>query len=185
MNCPACNHELKNYTYKGVQLDECHNCHGIWFDHDELRKAKDRTDDDLRWMDFQMFEDKGNKYTSVASHKVCPKDGEAMVTQEYMHSKIKIDRCAKCGGIWLDHDEFKKIISYLEKLVITETASQYERDVLEQLREVFVGHENKISELKDFFAVTKLFEMRLMVEHQRLANVIMGVNIEWATLTGL
>ena len=90
-----------------------------------------------------------------------------------------------CGGIWLDHDEFEKIITYLEKLVVTETASEYEKDVLEQMREVFASNEDKISEVKDFLAVTKLFEERLMAEHQSLANIITRVNVGWATLTGL
>lgn len=186
MNCPSCKHQLTSYSYKNVQLDKCPHCHGMWFDKDELRKAKDRTDNDLRWMDFQLFDEKPNKYSAkTESKKICPKCQLPLHSQEYMHSKIRIDRCSQCDGVWLDDEEFNKIIDYLEKKIITETASEYQEDVKEQFKEVFSGDENKISEMKDLFVVMNLYEMRVMAEHPKLAEAISLANIEWAMLTGL
>ncbi|HXK37207.1 MAG TPA: zf-TFIIB domain-containing protein, partial [Candidatus Paceibacterota bacterium] len=55
MNCPECEVPLRRTDCYGVNIDECPKCLGRWFDRDELRRAKDRTDEDLRWMDFDPF----------------------------------------------------------------------------------------------------------------------------------
>lgn len=37
MKCPKCGMNLIEIDFKGVKLDECSSCHGIWFDQGELR----------------------------------------------------------------------------------------------------------------------------------------------------
>ena len=36
MRCPKCGHEMKEVNLKGILIDKCTNCHGIYFDHGEL-----------------------------------------------------------------------------------------------------------------------------------------------------
>lgn len=36
MRCPKCGGHLEPIDRKGVQLDQCPDCHGIWFDAGEL-----------------------------------------------------------------------------------------------------------------------------------------------------
>jgi Zn-finger nucleic acid-binding protein len=36
MICPACKKDMIVVEYSNVELDYCLNCHGIWFDSDEL-----------------------------------------------------------------------------------------------------------------------------------------------------
>lgn len=153
LKCPKCEHNLKEITYKGVRINECENCKGKWFDRDELRKAKDRTDDDLRWLDFDLFDDNADKYHASPSQRKCPKDSTTMISLQYMDSKVVIDKCNTCEGVWLDSDEFEKIIKYLEHIVILQPASQYAKDTLKEFSEILTGPENRISEIKDFFAV--------------------------------
>ena len=163
--CPKDQHNLKSASLKGVRIDECPKCGGKWFDRDELRIAKDRTDDDLRWLDFDLFDDNANKYKMHRSLKKCPKDLGKMTFLEYMDSKAMIEKCDVCKGVWLDKDEFEKIIKYLENKVVSTPASEYRKAVLKEAEEIFTGPESKISEIKDFFAVLKFFEIRLIVEH--------------------
>src|SRR3972149_3801618 len=159
LKCPKDQHNLKSASLKGVRIDECPKCGGKWFDRDELRVAKDRTDDDLRWLDFDLFNDDANKYKTRPSLKKCPKDLENMTELEYMDSKVKVGKCDVCKGVWLDKSEFEKIIKYLENKVISEPASEYRKAVLKELEEIVTGPENTFSEIKDFFAVLRLFEI--------------------------
>ena len=32
MKCPKCGYNLITHDWHGVQIDQCTNCHGIWFD---------------------------------------------------------------------------------------------------------------------------------------------------------
>jgi hypothetical protein len=42
MHCPKCGMELKEISFRGVQVDRCFSCSGTWLDEGELEKlAKD------------------------------------------------------------------------------------------------------------------------------------------------
>jgi len=69
IKCPNDQTDLKQSQFKGLKIEECINCQGLWFDRDELRLAKDRTDDDLRWLDFELFDEKSEKYNTSRSKK--------------------------------------------------------------------------------------------------------------------
>jgi hypothetical protein len=44
MSCPKCGMKLLEIDYKGLKLDKCSGCEGIWLDHGELDHiAKDNT----------------------------------------------------------------------------------------------------------------------------------------------
>ena len=170
MNCPDCGSELRETNYCGIRIDECPRCLGRWLDRDELRRAKDRTDQDLRWLDFDLFG--GDVGTRPAHRKVklCPRCSDSMAVIAYETSGVFVDVCSNCHGAWLDHGEFEKIIRHLEHEAVSETAGQFGRDVEHQLAQVVTGPEGPISELRDFFAVLRLLEMRLAVEHPTLAT---------------
>ena len=36
MKCPKCGLELKEITFKGVSIDKCFHCGGMWFDDQEF-----------------------------------------------------------------------------------------------------------------------------------------------------
>ena len=71
--CLRCKVDLKQKEYKSVMVDECQKCGGIWFDRDELRKAKDNTDDNLRWLDYDPFTTNNNPVTTNLSCPDCNK----------------------------------------------------------------------------------------------------------------
>lgn len=72
MNCPDCQAPLRQTDYHEVHIDECPQCLGRWFDRNELRRAKDRTDNYLRWLDFDPFA-RGAGDPPAATGRLCPR----------------------------------------------------------------------------------------------------------------
>lgn len=171
MICPDCQSTLRQVDLQGVKIDECPQCRGRWFDRDELRKAKDRRDEDLRWLDFDPF---GGEVGEEPAGKgpLCPRDSVGMGSIAYETSAVRVDKCSECHGVWLGHGEFEKIVRHLEKEVDAETAEEYRHEAGHQLAQVFTGPEGPVSEMRDFFAVLHLLRQRLGVEHRELQGVI-------------
>lgn len=172
MKCPNCDGKLEEKTFKKVRIEECSHCHGMWFDQDELKKAKDSTDEDLSWLDFEIFEEKENKYSKKESDKQCPVDDTRLETLTYSHSKVSIDTCSNCYGIWLDSAEFEKIIKYLENEVITNTSGDWAKEALGQFGEILNAEDMKSSEFRDLFTILKLGETRLSAEHEKITAIL-------------
>ena len=42
MHCPKCGHQLAELDYKGIKIDRCMNCHGVWLDAGELEQVSQR-----------------------------------------------------------------------------------------------------------------------------------------------
>jgi len=165
MVCPRCKKELKKEEFHGVSIDRCASCNGVWFDRGELKKAKDNTDENLRWLNVDLFEEKEGKYRRTEGDKKCPVDVDMMEAHEYVGSNVSVDICPTCKGVWLDAREFEKIINFLHKKIYSESAKEYSVDAVKQLLEIGTGGEDIASEVKDFFIVTKLLESRFVVEH--------------------
>lgn len=170
MKCPDCKGELSEVDCKGIMINECVKCKGKWFDRGELRRAKDRADEDLRWLDFDPFGDDARQLSKPSEGKICPKCSGMMLSLEYMDSKVVIDKCPNCRGIWLEPGELTKIILYLENKVNTETTKEYAKDTFKQFIQIFTGRDGIISEVKDFLAIFYLLQLRISVEHPKLAK---------------
>lgn len=171
MKCPNCRNKLEAIDCKGIEVDECVSCKGRWFDRGELRKAKDKEDDDIRWLDFDPFGKDAAQLSVPSEGKNCPKCSKRMSSLNYRSSGVIIDKCSSCEGVWLDHREFEKIINYLEELVLTKSAKKYTADTFKQFVEIFGGPEGVVSEVKDFLAVLYLLQLRIAVENPKLAEL--------------
>ncbi|HXJ85002.1 MAG TPA: zf-TFIIB domain-containing protein [Candidatus Methylomirabilis sp.] len=169
MKCPDCQRDLIPTDYRGIRIDECPGCRGRWFDRDGLREAKDRTDDDLRWLDFDPFGDEANVYDVRSEGRQCPRCSVTMGSLTYETSGVVIDKCGRCHGIWLNHGEFEKIVEHLERIVSSETAAQYLEEAGKQAARIPAG---PVAGFRDFVAVLRLLEQRLAVEHPRIANAV-------------
>jgi Zn-finger nucleic acid-binding protein len=172
MKCPKCDGKLEPKTFKKVRIDECDNCGGLWFDRDELKRAKDSTDEELAWLDFDIFEEKENKYHKSESSKLCPKDEAHLNKLTYSHSSVSIDACPVCHGIFLEKDEFENIIKFLENEVVENTSADWAQQALSQFGEILNGEDMKSSEFKDLFTVLKLGETRLSAENEKITAVL-------------
>ena len=172
--CPKCKVELKPKSIGPVEVDECENCKGIWFDKDELRQAKDITDSDLSWMDFEIWkhEDRFKSKETKIDCPVCRTQTEAI---DYGSTSIEVDYCPSCQGIWLEEDEFKKIIESLEDETLSKSFSDYIKASIEEAKEIITGRESFMSEWKDFVTVLRMMQYRMFVENPKLLSTITSV----------
>jgi len=110
MKCPACFHDLTEFTIGGVTLDACEGgCAGIWFDAFELQRVDDQHEvagdkvlhlqrDPMLTVDF-------------ARKRDCPRcDGIKLMRQFFSPKlRVEVDHCPQCAGYWLDAGELEKI----------------------------------------------------------------------------
>lgn len=170
MICPGCRNELQPFDLKGIVIQECPGCKGKWFKRDQLRLAKDRQDDHLRWLDFDPFGRDAEGLSVASEGKICPECVKPMSSLMYRQSNIVIDKCPLCEGIWLDHGELARIIRHLEQVLIAESGKEYVKETFKQFIEIFRGQEGIISEVKDFLAVFYLLRLKIASDHPKLAG---------------
>lgn len=171
MNCPVDKEQLEKVLFHSVEADYCPKCLGIWFDEDEFRMAKDDKDKSLNWLDVDLWRDK-SKFNLSPSLKHCPICRVGLVEVGYDKSKVKVDFCKMCGGIWLDRGEFKQIINYLKNKSDYEILNNYTKNLISELWEVFSGPETFRSELEDFLTLLKLFNYKFVIQHSRISGLI-------------
>ncbi len=174
MECPNCKHELKKFIYKDTELDTCISCGGMWFNSGELRNVKDKEDEFLQWLDVDLFSDP-KQFMGGYSTMLCPNDKEPLYEISYDNADIKVDVCKTCRGVWLDKDEYETIIAFLKRTVFREDTGQYLKHLEDQIKEVFVGREDLISELKDVYIVFRLLENRIVSQWPRIEEIIISL----------
>jgi len=112
---------------KDVEIDYCVACEGIWLDAGELELLLD----DVSARDAFLSSFKKDEASREKPRK-CPVCGKRMEKALYSGTRaIRIDRCVKGDGVWLDKGELREIV---------EEAS-YGRGgmVLDLLKEVFAA----------------------------------------------
>ena len=82
MECPIDGTTLETHTVHSINIEECVQCRGLWFEEGELRKAKDESDPDLNWLDFDLWSDQ-ESFTADWSSRKCPQCGKNMATISY------------------------------------------------------------------------------------------------------
>lgn len=174
MKCPNCTRELKKISYNTIGFNQCINCGGIWFDGDALRDAKDKEDEFLRWLDVDLFS-KPEQFTGSYSTMACPRDQEPLYQIFYDNTDIKVDVCRSCQSVWLDKNEYASIIASLKRTMFREDMGQYLKHLEEQIKEVFTGQEDVISELKDAYIVFRLLENRFVSQWPRIEEIIIAL----------
>jgi uncharacterized protein len=171
MKCPKDKTDLDKAILHQIEVDYCPTCMGIWFEEDELRQAKDKRDEELNWLDVDLWENKKDMRASK-DNRLCPSCRLPLYEISYGDSDIKVDICNICRGIWLDRGEFKKIISYLQKKKDWEVIHNYSKNLAQEGIEIFTGPETLREELGDFFSVLKLLRSKFMARFPEITNTI-------------
>ena len=172
MNCPN-NHKeiMQKVLFYNTEVDYCPECLGVWFDQDELMLAKDEKDETLNWLDFDIWRDK-SRFKVARIDKRCPACRTLFFEVKYDGSKVKIDFCKHCRGVWLDRGEFKQMVVYLNRKHDYEILHHYTKNLVVQLWEVFAGPKKFREEMLDFFMVLKLLNYKFVVQHPFLNSLI-------------
>ena len=103
MQCPKCQGEFEQVTFKGIEVDRCKGCKGLWFD--MLEK------EDLLVVEGAESIDLGADQVSEQYNAMrdidCPRCQQPMipmVDKDQFH--IKYESCATCYGTFFDAGEF-------------------------------------------------------------------------------
>ncbi len=169
--CFACDEIMKKALLYNVEIDYCPKCFGLWFEENELYLAKDIKDENLKWLDIDLWED-SSKFQIAKSKKLCPTDRLPFYEVQYGDSKIKVDVCNICKGVWLDKGEFKKIIKYLQEKAQYEILHNYAKNLTREAWEVFTGPEALRAEILDLLTILKLLNYKFITQHPKIANLI-------------
>lgn len=174
MICPIDKIKLERALVAETEVDYCPKCLGLWFEEDELRQAKDVKDRNLRWLDIDLWKD-DEKFRISPGQKLCPSCRLPLYEAQYGSSKIKVDLCNLCHGVWLDRGEFKKIIQYLQQEADREILDNYLKNLISEFGEIFQGPETFREELEDLLIVLKILNYKLAVQHPAIARLIAGL----------
>ena len=157
MNCPVCNHPLKQLTVSNVQVDACDGgCGGIWFDRFELSKfdePHEHTGEEL----LNLKHD-----PQVVPHQQtrikCPKCPDAILMRHFFSVKrqVKVDICPSCAGTWLDAGELGTIrsefLTEAERVMAAQTCfDEMFRDKLAELHKQGEGEREKAKRVVNMF----------------------------------
>lgn len=112
MQCPIDTRTLVAKQIHNLEIDVCLKCRGVWFDEGEFRSAV-RSIASFELPEKYQVSLPKEKSPALHLHErnlSCPKDGAKLETLHYdPPSGIYLDRCGKCGGIWLDGGEISLV----------------------------------------------------------------------------
>ncbi len=171
MRCVSCGGELVGKEACGLQIDRCDLCGGIWLNRGELDGLVSAEDEDVRWLDLDLWAE-AQKVTGAVSPRECPYGHGPLATLGYGDSGVQVDVCRTCGGVWLDSGELERIVDYLQEKAESLSLSGYIRESLQEAKELVAGGEGRAAEWKDLRAVLRMLRMRLAVEHPAIAAVL-------------
>ena len=110
MKCPRCHAELTVEDYRGIEVDRCHDCGGMWLDYGELDQLEDTV--------FEKDELKGSlMFRSFEGELVCPKCGGRMQRFNYRAYNLELDFCEQQHGVWLDAGEEQRVLELMQQRI--------------------------------------------------------------------
>jgi uncharacterized protein len=115
MICPACKKDMIVVEHSNVELDYCLNCHGVWFDSDELELLLKCLK--LDTPDLMLSHILGLEEAATAEKKLrCPICRRKMKkTTIGDRPEILIDACTRKDGLWFDGGEIVELVKKLAK----------------------------------------------------------------------
>jgi Zn-finger nucleic acid-binding protein len=92
-------------TIDDVNVDQCLDCSGIWFDFDELRQILER--DEIALLKNIEDNNEGHDVTPASCPR-CGGKGNMVQVVDTKHG-FHIDTCPVCYGKWLDGGEYERL----------------------------------------------------------------------------
>jgi len=129
--------------YRGIEVDQCSNCLGMWLDLEELDQLEDEA------MDIDKL--KGSlMLSSESTNYKCPHCGSKLRQFEYRYTSLILEYCENQHGYWLDAGEGERVLQLMkerkkDELRIIDAESDWSR-TLKRLRS-----RSFVSKLEDLF----------------------------------
>lgn len=171
MHCPYCHTTLEQAIIATVEVDYCPRCYGLWFERDELQWAKDAKDEDLKWLDIDLWKDT-SRFRISQGKKLCPQDRVPLYETRYGDSDIHVDVCNLCYGVWLDRGEFKGIMAYVADKGQKEVLFHFAKNLRNETWEVVSGPQLLTEEVEDVLILMKLLRYKFLTQHPTMARFV-------------
>ena len=127
LNCPVCKEPMVVLELEEVEIDRCVSCKGIWLDAGELEILLG--DSATRNQFIESFRGDAAAKEKPRKCPICDRRMEKVLCG--WDSPVRIDRCKRNDGIWLDRGELKEILE--------SACFGSDRRVLDLLKEMFAG----------------------------------------------
>lgn len=116
MICPACREDLVFLEVEGVELDLCLQCHGLWFDLEELEALFTRAGSPGggRALEQKLL---SLPRTKSPEKRKCPRCDRRLVIVEAAAKPVPvpIDLCPHEHGMWFDAHELEAVLAASQK----------------------------------------------------------------------
>ena len=107
MDCPVCDKPLIVVEHRGIELDWCPSCRGLWFDAGELELLAEESGRRLSPAEITAT----GSLVRDAPPRDCPRCGGKMaVRQLALEEPLAVDLCPKGHGVWLDRGELGTLL---------------------------------------------------------------------------
>jgi Zn-finger nucleic acid-binding protein len=108
--CPRDRTPLQTVSEHGIEIDRCTQCHGAWYDYDELAELEATVGDE--------DERRGTvEYSKHESDLPCPVCEQPMHAFNYRAYNLELDACAEGHGFWLDAGESERVRDIMKERV--------------------------------------------------------------------
>lgn len=107
MDCPKCaGKRLEAATVKGIEVDQCPACRGVWFDEQELSRLLATTPEELK----PIARGRGDAAQDTRPGR-CPRDAQPLMrVRSARQPAVVVDVCPRCRGLWLDGGELAQLL---------------------------------------------------------------------------
>lgn len=127
-SCPKCKARLHHLRRRGMLIETCSGCQGLWFDAGELSIL------------LELVPRFDPAVAGAPAGCRCLRCGAELHELPFPGTDVPVDRCPSCQGIWLDRGELERLRELTRSLVPEAAATLQERaSVL--LREVDDAHD--------------------------------------------
>lgn len=145
MKCPACDYTLSPLNVGKLTVDVCQGgCGGIWFDNFEVQKVYTPVNFEgaalthlelnessdlavtVEGAPFAHIERDQSRAVDYDRPRECPKCPGIVMKRHFFSGKrqVKVDKCPKCSGVWLDAGELTMIREENETAEARENAAK-------------------------------------------------------------
>jgi Zn-finger nucleic acid-binding protein len=108
-----------------------------------------------------------------------------LLSTNFGNSKIVIDRCSLCHGVWLEGGEFNEIVRYLREELNHLTSQEMEKKVVEAVKRIWSdSSESKISEILDAKAAISALICISIYERPPVAEALIKAGVAGKTVVG-